>query len=71
MKLVPIALVSLALAGCQTVTTPASISFAGGDMFTAKGNGDKAQEHCQKYGKNAQYQPSFGGYGDMTFHCVK
>ncbi|GAB2209126.1 hypothetical protein ROS1_59440 [Roseibium sp. ROS1] len=63
----------LPLGACQTeaLKTPASISFNHVDIFNIQDTADEAQEHCQQYGKNAEFIPDDRPDGMAHFRCVK
>ena len=62
----------LILAGCTMAETPRSATYyIGGGLIRAATLGDvakQAQEHCDQYGRDAEYIPSYDN--TATFRCV-
>lgn len=61
------------LASCQSVeiaSTPRSVSYNGVDSYTMKETSAKAQAHCAKNGRDAEFVPDGVPDGMATYKCV-
>lgn len=62
-----------ALAGCQSTemaSTPRSIIFDGVSRETIADTTVKAQAHCEKFGRDAEFVPDDNPDGRSQFKCV-